>query len=1542
MTLTTVRKPEGSTAKSSQPTTRRKPEPGPDPTRKPTGSPSVPRYLTGEVAPEAKPSAAPAARPAEQLGPSVPLPPEAAARYSQAYGQDLSGVRVHPESPAPGALGARALATGNDIAFARGEYQPATPAGQAVLGHELAHVVQQSRGQKGVQGKGLSEDSYEQEADAAASAASSGSEAPDLSPLSAPAVQLLKAPASAPASPGAASKPKNAPGKAGKGEVDLSQGTLNPEGLSLDAQGKVMARLPGLAEGEIALEKKGGAYQSKGQGSAIALTLPVLGTISDSLVLIVRVANNAISGHISIGAPGQKVSGKDTKIFNAIQKAPDALGWAGLSNVSISNMQNALEGGRLSLGGDITYKIGGFVEMRGGFTMQDTHVSLSGEGDVSIKGGSGGHLKAQYSPETGLSGEASLQVGLGKLSGQVAAKLERGFLQVQGTVGYSDDRLKGSVTLMATDLATAKAIIKTDPQAGQFPDTGGGASPQGGAGAAPTASQKPGPRAFCGWGELDFSLTEWLTGKAQVVVNDQGDATVKGEIAPPKEIILFEQKDWTKSLAKFEVRAAYGLPVVGNVFVFANIGLEALATIGPGKLYNIKLSGQYSTDKSVDQELNLQASLNISAFAGLRLRAEGGVGVELLGHDIKAGVGVFALAGVRGYVEATPTIGYRKKAGAAGEFYIKGHMELAAQPFLGLGGDLFVEVDSPWWSPLPDDKWTWPLGSIEYPLPGEFGLGADVEHVLGSKTWPQIQFKEVDFDGSKFMSDLLSESAPSKSKSGEDKKQAKWNEGGGSGTSEAGSKGSKDSKDSKKKGGNNSQKKPKDSKKPKGGTKDKEKPDKDKKAAAPGKVGESVNFNARGEAYRLWPQVKGKSATLMVSKPQQSALSWIAAEESKTGNQPKDVQARAHSIAANARKLAATIDQQADQVASGTGDKKALQKANDQLKKDEHTLAGLLRQLAELSGGSKGEFTVGESVPFSDGQQAHRLYFVVKGSDAVLMVASTPMSVEARLKDFETRLKGGEGELESFSNHLVRDEVLQLIANARSLDKGLNGEADALVRDHLAKTEKATSAEKKMAHEEQSLASILAALYEKFGEHPGTREAGYDIRAPYSGAAGAGELSIDRAAKKEKEGRTYVVASGPIVGLLKGAKQGRVVEEVQALEKQFNATGEAQKILPPSNESVRGALKTLAKEASETEKAFNQYLKSKSKKKADAPPTQEAQTHLNDAARAADVVASVKRIGAGEIVERAVSALADEKMKNPEEGKEDQPRNVFTVTATLNRQLAQDRHKVKQQDLDYAVEFEEEKARQQHDETSSTSKNQKRGYEPTPHSPKSGPRKGYAPKGEPDEELTSTISTSYTGPMLKALGTYEEIKQAIQQAGEKFFVGRLLRVIHGQEDLKRKKKEDQSKFQLVLNRIDKETGELRQDVITKDIDQFISDIAVLFHVEMTRAPAAWAFGSSGLVNATTAAEAAAAFNVDVFPHAMEGFMKQYAKLGPEVFDAASTNLFKRLKAEFKQKYGFEEGQHVYLAPDQILEAIDTFKEVLSDLYDRALAKGSQE
>lgn len=83
------------------------------------------------------------------LASGEPLRSSTRAFMEPRFGRDFSTVRVHAgpaASQAAAALGARAFTIGRSIVFGASEYAPETAAGQRLVAHELAHVVQQSSG----------------------------------------------------------------------------------------------------------------------------------------------------------------------------------------------------------------------------------------------------------------------------------------------------------------------------------------------------------------------------------------------------------------------------------------------------------------------------------------------------------------------------------------------------------------------------------------------------------------------------------------------------------------------------------------------------------------------------------------------------------------------------------------------------------------------------------------------------------------------------------------------------------------------------------------------------------------------------------------------------------------------------------------------------------------------------------------------------------------------------------------------------------------------------------------------------------------------------------------------------------------------------------------------------------------------------------------------------------------------------------------------------------------------------------------------------
>jgi hypothetical protein len=89
-------------------------------------------------------------------------------RMETAFGADFSGVRIHHDAHSDDlsrSLSARAFATGRDVYFRQGEYNPGSSDGRELLAHELTHVVQQTGGIQRKMTVSQPDDPHEVEAD---------------------------------------------------------------------------------------------------------------------------------------------------------------------------------------------------------------------------------------------------------------------------------------------------------------------------------------------------------------------------------------------------------------------------------------------------------------------------------------------------------------------------------------------------------------------------------------------------------------------------------------------------------------------------------------------------------------------------------------------------------------------------------------------------------------------------------------------------------------------------------------------------------------------------------------------------------------------------------------------------------------------------------------------------------------------------------------------------------------------------------------------------------------------------------------------------------------------------------------------------------------------------------------------------------------------------------------------------------------------------------------------------------------------------------
>ena len=131
-----------------------------------------------------KESSFPNSAQAAELGHQVDMPVVMREKMEGAFGMDLSSVKLY-ENRTVGDAGAEAVAQGSRIAFAPGMLDFSSYGGQALLGHEISHVVSQQRGE--VTGGGfLNDHALEARADREGAMAAAGQQAAmPVSPLSA-------------------------------------------------------------------------------------------------------------------------------------------------------------------------------------------------------------------------------------------------------------------------------------------------------------------------------------------------------------------------------------------------------------------------------------------------------------------------------------------------------------------------------------------------------------------------------------------------------------------------------------------------------------------------------------------------------------------------------------------------------------------------------------------------------------------------------------------------------------------------------------------------------------------------------------------------------------------------------------------------------------------------------------------------------------------------------------------------------------------------------------------------------------------------------------------------------------------------------------------------------------------------------------------------------------------------------------------------------------------------------------------------------------
>jgi len=111
----------------------------------------------------------------------TPLPPSVRGRMEDRFHANFADIRILAPEQTGANQAARAWTTGNEITFANGEFRPGTLAGDALLAHELAHVVQQRGSAASASAAGADALTLERQAENAAATVVTDQAMPDIS-----------------------------------------------------------------------------------------------------------------------------------------------------------------------------------------------------------------------------------------------------------------------------------------------------------------------------------------------------------------------------------------------------------------------------------------------------------------------------------------------------------------------------------------------------------------------------------------------------------------------------------------------------------------------------------------------------------------------------------------------------------------------------------------------------------------------------------------------------------------------------------------------------------------------------------------------------------------------------------------------------------------------------------------------------------------------------------------------------------------------------------------------------------------------------------------------------------------------------------------------------------------------------------------------------------------------------------------------------------------------------------------------------------------
>jgi hypothetical protein len=247
-----------------------------------------------------------------------------------------------------------------------------------------------------------------------------------------------------------------------------------------------------------------------------------------------------------------------------------------------------------------------------------------------------------------------------------------------------------------------------------------------------------------GGGSLTLTLTPWLKATAGVQFLPNGEIEIRGRIALPDTVDVFDRREFEKTLFRAPTLEIpiFAIPLgpksIGIVATI-NGSLSLTAGFGPGQLQELYGEVTYNPDHPEQTTLAGGGRFVIPADAGLTLSADVGVGASVAIASLTGGIELTGSLGLEGEAAAQVNVNWNPQSGV--ELKAKG--SIIVNPKFTFEVNALVRAKLSLLVTSISKVWRYNLASFDWGPDIRFGVVFPIHYIEGEPF--DISFDDVEF-----------------------------------------------------------------------------------------------------------------------------------------------------------------------------------------------------------------------------------------------------------------------------------------------------------------------------------------------------------------------------------------------------------------------------------------------------------------------------------------------------------------------------------------------------------------------------------------------------------------------------------------------------------------------------------------------------------------------------------------------------------------------------------------------------------------------------